>query len=72
MKVLACYLVCYMMGGVSEVLFAAARDFIKGRFGRVTRKLADTSAPTRALVRFVIDSMPSIESNTAGFKSERA
>jgi hypothetical protein len=39
MRILACFLLCSLMAGVSELLFAAAMDFVKGRFGRTGRKL---------------------------------
>jgi hypothetical protein len=72
MRILACFLLCSMMGGVSEVLFIAGKNFIKGRLGRTARKLPDSSAPIRARARFVIASVPTIAPNAAGLESEQA
>jgi hypothetical protein len=48
MRILACFLFCSMMGGASEVLFDAAKDFVKGKFGGTARQQPDTLARTAA------------------------
>lgn len=60
MKILACFLLCSMLGGASEVLFTAAKNLFKGWFVRATRELSATSAPTQARPLLVIDSAPAI------------
>jgi len=40
MGILACFLLCSMIGGVSEILYAAVIYYIKARFGRTDRKVA--------------------------------
>ena len=44
MTILACFLLCAMMGGVSELLFAAAMDLIKGRLERTDRRCVRSSS----------------------------
>jgi len=72
MKILACFLLCSMMGGASEVLFGAARNSIKSRFGRAVRGLPDSSAPTLAQTTIETDGMHVSEQNAAGLKSGQA
>ena len=38
MTILACFLLCALMGGVSELLFAAAKDLLKGKSDRAGSK----------------------------------
>jgi len=61
-----------MMGGASEVLFLAAKDFIKGRVGRNARKLPDISSPIQARVPFLTDGVAAIAPNACGLGSEQA
>ena len=72
MKMFACYLLCSMLSGVSEVLFLAAKDFINGRFGRSTRRLPDSPAPTRVRILSAPDRLNANEANAAGLESEQA
>ncbi len=72
MRILACFLLCSMMGGVSEVIFIAAKNFIKGRFGRTTRESPDGSASRQERVPSVIDGVPTMETNAVGVGSEQA
>jgi len=44
MRILAWFLLCSMMGGASEVLFAAAKNSLKAKFSRTTSRLANSSA----------------------------
>lgn len=56
-----------MLGGASEVLFAAAKDLFKGRSVRAARELPSPSTPTRARVPFVlVGSIPAIHRGSAG------
>lgn len=64
MRILACFLLCSLIGGVSEVLFAAAMDFIKARYGRSAQKPHHASAPSRSRPRFEVDVASRVESNT--------
>jgi len=45
MRILACFLLCSMMGGASEVLFTEAKNSLKGMFSRKVRKFPVTSGP---------------------------
>lgn len=72
MRVLACFLFFSMMGAASEVLYLAGKNFIKGRFGGMPRKLSETSGPTQAQVDFGNDGMSTIEANAGGLESEQA
>ena len=46
MRVLACVLLCSMIGGVSEVLFLAAKKSIKDIFARAAQSVPSAPAPT--------------------------
>ena len=72
MKILACFLLCSMMGGASEVLFIEAKNSIQGRFGRTVRKFPTTSAPTQTRAPFVTDGVRSIEPSDGGLTSVQA
>jgi hypothetical protein len=72
MKLFACYLLCSMLSGVSEVLFLAAKDFINGRYGRTARRLPDSSAHTRTRMPSVPDRVITNGPDAAGLESEQA
>ena len=72
MKMFACYLLCSMLSGVSEVLFLAAKSFINGRFGRTARRLPDSSAPARMRKLSVPGRPTANEPNAAGLESQQA
>jgi len=72
MRILACFLLCSMMGGASEVLFAEVKNSIKGKFGRTAGKFPVTSAPTPTRVPCIADCVRSIEPNHGGLDSEQA
>jgi hypothetical protein len=61
MRILACFLLCSMMGGASEVLFTEARNSIRGWFARNARKFPVTSASTQLRVASIVDCVPLIE-----------
>lgn len=70
MKILALYMLCSMIGGIPEVLFIAAKDFISGRFGGTSRRLPENLAPALAQVSFVPHVVPTIESNAGGLEPQ--
>jgi len=72
MRILACFLLCSMMGGASEVLYTEAKNTIKGRFGRTSRKLPATSASALTRAPFVADGVRSIGPSDGGLDSEQA
>ncbi len=72
MRILACFLLCSMMGGASEVLYAEAKNSIKGRLGRTSRKLPATSASAPMRAAFVADGVRSIGPSNRGLDSEQA
>lgn len=73
MRVLACFLLCSMLGGASEVLFLAFKDSIRGRPGRASRKLPEVSASTQARVPFGSNGVPdNMERNDGRLESEQA
>ena len=71
MRVLACFLLCSMLGGASEVLFAEAKNSIKGWCGRTARKFPVASDAGQMRVPFVGDYVHSIEPNDGGLDSEQ-
>ena len=70
MRSLAFFMFISMMGGVSEVLFMAAKDFINGRFSQTAERLHDPAVPIHARVFFAGDAA-AIELNDAGIESKQ-
>jgi len=72
MRVLACFLLCSMLGGASEVLFAEAKNSIKGWLGRTARKFPVASDPGQMRVPFVSDYGHSFEPHDGGLDSQQS
>ena len=66
MKILACFLLCSMLGGASEVLFDEAKNLFQGRLVRARRELSATATPTQGRASIFFDGEASVEPCQAG------
>ena len=71
MRILACFLLCSMMGGVSEILFLEVRNFFRSKLGRAARTTLRGSGSTAAEVSFTTDGLYELKSAVEAPEGER-
>lgn len=71
MRILACFLLCSMMGGASEILFVEARKIFRSRLSRVAQTTLNGSTSTAAGVSFATDGLCAMKSTVGAQEGER-